>query len=145
MFFNYRPGFKNSDFLGQLRAERSVANELGLDLRAKFLKNVETLLQSFHESGTCTRDVLKPTNGDVIEVVKMKMKNEAQRVLKALGGRGEEDESESHNEESEELIQDRCHVRSHLPKAPLPKKTYRYRCPVSNINTDYFQYNKDSY
>lgn len=138
MFFNYRPGFENSDFLGQLRAERGVANEIGLHLRAKFLKNVETLLQSFHKSGTGDTRDLKPTNGDAIEVIRMKMKNEAQKLLRVLDGRVEDDFSESefekpHDEELEDTSA-RCHVGSDSPKQPGSKKTYRYKCPICNEN-----------
>ncbi|PFX23001.1 hypothetical protein AWC38_SpisGene12470 [Stylophora pistillata] len=68
----------------------------------------------------------------------MKVKNEAQKVHRALDGRVEDDLSESefekpHDEELEDTST-RCHVSSDSPKQPGSKKTYRYKCPICNKN-----------
>lgn len=131
MFFEYLPGFENSDFLGQLRAERAVADELGMELRCKFLRNVENLLQHFHQDGDPTR-LLKPSsNHQPSELIKMRMKNEALKVLHSLGGRLEDDSlTESHVHEEQANAHSKTTKQS---TSSNPQKAYRYSCPVRDI------------
>jgi hypothetical protein len=115
MFFNYRP---NCEYIGQIRAERSVAQEMSLDSRARLLNNMENMLQFFHQGGNIrTVDDLKPTNGDYIEIIKMKMKNESQKILAALESNSTNNVSQVDPEERGKTIKDR--------------KKYRYPCKVN--------------
>ncbi|KXJ07437.1 hypothetical protein AC249_AIPGENE22777 [Exaiptasia diaphana] len=118
MFFNYRPNFEYSDLLGQIRAERRVAQEMSLDSRAKLLENMENLLQFFHQGGyTKTVDDLKATNGDSIEVIRMKMKNESEKILSALESGPSGSYGRSQNPEQ-------------IEKPKRVKKIYKYTCQV---------------
>lgn len=89
-----------------------------LDSRARLLNNMENMLQFFHQGGNIrTVDDLKPTNGDSIEIIKMKMKNESQKILTALESNWTNNVSQVDPEERGKTIKDR--------------KIYRYPCKVN--------------
>jgi hypothetical protein len=48
MFFDYESGYQVSDLLGQIKSERKVARQMGLERRSVLLERMENLVCHFH-------------------------------------------------------------------------------------------------
>ena len=110
MYFHFENGYDPSDLVVQIRQEKKVAKDIGLTQRSHFLGLMENLVCHFHE----IRNVESTTSirtGMSMELIKMKMSNEAESIL--------------------------SHLNDHNPPKPpqrkkrLRKKLYKYPCSVS--------------
>lgn len=110
MYFHFENGYDPIDLVVQFRQEKKVAKDIGLTQRSHFLGLMENLVCHFHE----IRNVESTTSirtGMSMELIKMKMSNEAESILSHLND----------------------HILSKLPqwKKQLRKKLYKYPCSVS--------------
>ena len=110
MYFHFENGYDPIDLVVQFRQEKKVAKDIGLTQRSHFLGLMENLVCHFHE----IRNVESTTSirtGMSMELIKMKMSNEAESILSHLND----------------------HNLSKLPqrRKRLRKKIYKYPCSVS--------------
>ena len=83
MYFHFENGYDPSDLVVQIRQEKKVAKDIGLTQRSHFLGLMENLVCHFHE----IRNVESTTSirtGMSMELIKMKMSNEAESILSHL-------------------------------------------------------------
>jgi hypothetical protein len=77
MFFEYETGYQVSDLLGQIKCERKVAGEMGLQRRHVLLGHMENLVCYFYGCNSIGKPVIEPGKGMSPSLIKMKMANDA--------------------------------------------------------------------
>lgn len=107
MYFHFENGYDPSDLVVQFRQEKKVAKDIGLTQISHFLGLMENLVCHFHG----IRNAESTRTGMSMELIKMRMSNEAERILSNL---------DDHNP-----------PKSPQRKKRLKKKLYKYPCSVS--------------
>lgn len=123
MFFEYDSGYQVSDLFRQIRSERNVARAMGLRWRSVMLERMENLVCHFYGCNFYGAPVIEPTNGMEPSIIKMKMANEARKILSALEKSGLETENESVTEGLQRSAKNKT----------SQKKIYKYPCHVRVI------------
>lgn len=119
MYFHYEPGYDARDLVVQLRQEKGIAKDIGLSDRSNFLGLMENLVCHFHGIRKVDQS-LGPRSRMPSEVIKMKMSNEAHKLLSYL------------NDPPRQRV-DQRNEKEECTKAARGK-VYKYPCSVSNTN-----------
>lgn len=126
MFFEYQSGFEVEDILGQIEVEKKVAKGMALNQRLNWLSRFERLICHFFECNTTGKRIVTPSSDTMsTHLVKMKMANEAKRILQTLDKSPAEVTAQESNTSPVDIKE---------PDPKSGKKVYKYTCHVSEVH-----------